>query len=149
MIDRQKILAAITKHLEDRLKTIGLAIDDMKLARDAESKSSAGDKYETGRSMVQIEMGKLNHTLNQIKKQKRALSLVMPDKKSVQVEYGSVIETNEGVYLLAVGMGAVRVGEQEIFCISEAAPIGQALSGRTPGEQIRFKGRDILIKSIA
>ena len=45
-----------------------------------------------------------------------------------------------GTYFLAAGLGKITVGEEDVFVISTASPIGQLLVGKTVGEEIVFNG---------
>lgn len=76
-------------------KAIDLAIE----ARDNDSKSSVGDKYETNRAMMQIELEKNNRQLAQYLKQKKELSDIDINKTFDKVEFGSLVLTNQGNYL--------------------------------------------------
>ncbi|MEJ0032235.1 MAG: hypothetical protein WDO15_18500 [Bacteroidota bacterium] len=44
--------------IDNRIKTIRNAISETQASADEETKSSAGDKYETGLSMMQLDMEK-------------------------------------------------------------------------------------------
>ena len=50
------LVAQLLQHLEQNIAETEQAIASAKESRDNESKSSAGDKYETGRAMMQIEL---------------------------------------------------------------------------------------------
>ena len=63
---------------------------------DSETKSSAGDKYETGRAMVQIELEKNQAQYNKFLKLKNELKQIDPIVIKSKIEYGSIVVTNNG-----------------------------------------------------
>ena len=53
---------------QDRLNTINKTIQELQESLTSETKSSAGDKHETGRAMLQLEREKAGQQLAEIKK---------------------------------------------------------------------------------
>lgn len=115
-----------------------------KESRDSDIKSSAGDKFETGREMMQREMDKLSalvdNTLNSIAKLDRIADL----PASVVISEGSLVETDQETYFISIGHGKL----DSIYAISIESPLGLALKGKRVGERIEMRGRNITIKSI-
>ncbi len=134
--------------LNQRIDAAKKAIEEVIEARDEETKSTIGDKYETGRVMVEMEMDKLKEQLEQSLTLKKNLSYVKVDSVSQLVEYGSIVKTNLGTYFIAVGLGVVEVEQQKIFCISLASPIGQAIRDKKVGEKVNFQNRVIEILKV-
>ncbi len=134
--------------LNHRIDAAKQAIEEAIESRDEETKSTIGDKYETGRAMVELEMDKLQEQLDTALKLKKNLSYVKVESVNTQVEYGSVVVTNQGTYFIAVGLGVVEVEKQKIFCISLASPIGQAIKDKKAGDKVDFQNKIIEIKSI-
>ena len=133
----------VGNRLEATRKSIAEAIE----SRDEETKNTMGDKYETGRVMVEMEMDKLQEQLEQLIKQKKALSNLNSETILDHVDFGSLVETNLGKYFVAVGLGMLTIENEKIYCISLASPIGQAIRDKKAGEKVNFQGRDInLIK---
>ena len=52
--------------LDRKIESAKKAIESAKEARDSDTKSSVGDKYETGRAMMQIELEKNEVQLNKV-----------------------------------------------------------------------------------
>ena len=59
--------------IEHRLLAIKSTINDIQESLDSETKSSAGDKHETGRAMLQLDREKLGQQLAGIQKLKQEL----------------------------------------------------------------------------
>ena len=117
-------------------------------ARDGEQKSSVGDKYETGRSMAQMEMKKISDQLGKYQSQLQALQKIKTNQITDGVEYGSLVTTSQGSYFISIGIGLLAVEQQKVFCISMASPIGKLLQGRRAGDVVDFQGRKIQIEKV-
>lgn len=115
-----------------------------KESRDSDTKSSAGDKFETGREMMQREMDKLSalvdNTLNSIAKLDRLVDL----PASVVISEGSLVETDQETYFISIGYGKL----DSIYAISIESPLGLELKGKRVGDRIEMRGRNITIKQI-
>jgi transcription elongation GreA/GreB family factor len=114
----------------------------------SDTKSSAGDKHEVGRAMIQQELDKLEARQERLEAQLRELDRIPEQASTAQVAHGSVVNTDQGSYFIAIGLGAITVGDQRCFVCSPASPIGQALLGKTVGDQLHFNGRALRILGI-
>ena len=88
-----------------RLKTVQDIISSNQKALQSETKSSAGDKHETGRAMLQLEMEKASQQLEGISIMNQILSKVDISKSSKIAHLGSVIITNKANYFLSISAG--------------------------------------------
>ncbi len=115
-----------------------------KESRDSDTKSSAGDKFETGREMMQREMDKLSalidNTLNSIAKLDRIADLPV----SAIISEGSLVETEQDTYYISIGYGKLEA----VYAISIESPLGIELKGKKVGDRVEMRGRIITIKSI-
>jgi transcription elongation GreA/GreB family factor len=145
---KKVILKKINELVGSRLESTRKSIEEAIESRDEETKNTMGDKYETGRAMVEMEMDKLHEQLDQLIKQKKVLSNLKSDAVLDHVDFGSLVETNLGKYFIAVGLGMLTVENEKIYCISLASPVGQAIRDKKAGEKVNFQGRDIKIIKI-
>ena len=113
-----------------------------------ETKSSSGDKYETGRSMMQLEIEKYSSQLNDGLKLKKALSQIDISKKYAEVMTGSLVITNQGNYFVSISAGKLIINGSEFFAISYSSPIGQALYNKQKKDKVVFRGKTIIIEEI-
>ena len=130
--------------LEQKIKTLQESITSIQKARNNETKSSAGDKYETSRVMMQAELDKQNLLLQQFLQQKNVFLKIQRTKPSEKIDFGSWVETNQGNYLIAVGIGKVK----EVFVISLASPLGKALKGLRIGDKTSLQNKEYRITTI-
>jgi len=125
------------------------SIDDAKESRNNDTKSSAGDKFETGREMAQIELNKLESQKNKTQKLQKELSSMPIQKTFDKVEFGSLVYSNTGNYFISFGIGKIIIEELEVFALSVGSPIGLALLNKKAGDKLQFQGREIVITSIS
>jgi len=148
MIHKQDILIHLIAMNNNKIASISKAIDAIRESKNTDTKSSAGDKYETGREMMQLELNKYESQLAIQQKQRTELEKIKPTLLHQKVGYGSLIITNYGTYLIAVGLGAVQIHNETIFVISLASPIGKVLKDKEKGEKFLFQGKEFNIQDI-
>jgi transcription elongation GreA/GreB family factor len=146
MTIKEELYQLCVTHVNERLQTIEHTIQSHQKALTSETKSSAGDKHETGRAMLQLEMEKAGQQLQSIQLMKETLSRIDPTKASEVIRLGSLVETNLASYFLSISAGQLTVKNKVYFAISTSSPIGKLLLGKTVGEQILWNGRGIIIK---
>jgi len=139
-----KILA----DLDRKIEVIQSAIASAKESRNSDTKSSAGDKYETGREMMQIEIEKNEVLLNQTLKHRKELARIDSSEEFNKVSFGSLVVTDQGTYFISIGIGKIQIGNQVCYAISLASPIGGLLKDKLIGDEVQFQGRTFKIKEI-
>lgn len=145
---KQKLYQSCETFIEERFQAIQKTIKELQKALLSETKSSAGDKHETGRAMLQLEREKTGQQLAEINKTKMVLSKVNPEKQSNVVTLGSLVYTNQSNYFIAISAGNLVVDNESFYAISANTPIGKLLIGKTKGDNINFNGKSIEIKKI-
>jgi transcription elongation GreA/GreB family factor len=113
-----------------------------------ETKSSAGDKYETGRAMMQIEVEKLSVQLGEFVKSRKVLDTIDPLKTLSVIQLGSLVITGSGNYYVSISAGTMRADGRDFFCISPASPIGALLIGKKSGDEFSFRNQKINILEV-
>ena len=131
-----------------RLYNIENVISSNQKALQSETKSSAGDKHETGRAMLQLEMEKAGQQLAGIAQMKVVLSKIDILKTSKNACLGSVIITAKVSYFLSISAGQLVVADKSYFAISVSSPMGKLLLGKQEKEVISFNGKTIEIIGI-
>lgn len=145
---KQPLHTACQNYIQKQIHTAQAAIAAAEEAANEETKSSAGDKYETGRAMMQLEKEKNETQLMSILELRDVLAQINPAKKCEVVELGSLVKTNQGTFYIAVGIGKLKLAEQTYLVISPTSPIGQALQGLRQGGTANFQGRTYQIEEI-
>ncbi len=135
--------------IEGRITRIKNNIREVQEALASETKSSAGDKHETGRAMLQLEREKLGHQLAEAERTKQLLAKVPLEKSSKVAGLGSWVKTSNADYFLAISAGQFTDGEVKLFCISADTPIGQLLLGKSAGDTFLFNNKVTEIFSVS
>ncbi len=112
------------------------------------TKSSAGDKHETGRAMLQLEQEKLGKSYAEAERVMQLLLRVPFEKSYTQIKVGSLFQTDQGLFLLAASFGKIRHGADEVFVLGPSAPLSQLLLGKAPGDNIDWQGKRICISVV-
>lgn len=145
---KQALYDTCRENVEERVTEIRRKLTAIEEAQNNETKSSAGDKYETGRAMMHIEAQNAQIQLAQALETQAKLLSIKYDKKYTQVTSGSLVVTDKGSYFVAIGIGKVTLEGKRYFCISPNSPIGRLLIGKTVGEEVVFNNNHFIIKEI-
>jgi len=148
MLSKAKILEELFIQLNSRIEELRAAQTLLKESRDNESKSSAGDKYETGRAMAQIELDKLQQQLQNQVELKAELLKIKPKVETEKIGFGSLVNCSTGKYFISVGLGKITIDGYIVYAISLASPLGQALKGAQKGNSILFNDNTIQIINV-
>ncbi|AEE53018.1 GreA/GreB family elongation factor [Haliscomenobacter hydrossis] len=136
---------ACLERIDQRIALANQAMEDIQNSANQETKSSAGDKYETGRAMMQQEKDKQAIQLAQALELRQQFEHIDPALSFEDIQPGSLVLTDEGYYFLAASLGKVIVEDKTVYVLSTASPLGQALLRRRVGDKIQFQQRHIQI----
>ena len=113
---------------------------DLEESLENESKSSAGDKYETGREMINLEFDKLTGQLREFRKLEGTLTMSRRKDPSKRIQLGSIVKTSVANYFIAIPAGEISNGKEKFYAIGANAPVAQALLGKKEKESFDFNG---------
>lgn len=145
---KQQLYAQCVNFVEDRYSKIQNQINQIQESLTSETKSSAGDKHETGRAMLQLEREKAGQQLAEVEILKEALSKIDVAKTSEIVGLGSVVTTSNANYYLAISAGQITANSQSFFAISPNTPMGLLLMGKRIGDVVVFRDNKFVIENI-
>jgi len=134
--------------IKNRIATAEAAVIGVVESKKSETKSSAGDKFETGRAMMQIEQEKSEMQLGRARALLRILENLKNEIGTQSVAIGSLVQANTGWYFVAIGLGKLIVEDTLIYVISPQSPIGKLLIGTKPGDTTIFRALSIEIQAI-
>ncbi len=140
MLTKKEAFNALKLEIEQKEVRIQSAFDDLNSAVSDDSKSTAGDKHETGRAMVHLEQEKLSSQLVQVKSLKEALAQINIEEKHTKIQFGSLVTTNKGIFFFSIGLGKIKVNGEDVFCLTVTTPLGKVLFGKKVGERVMFNG---------
>jgi transcription elongation GreA/GreB family factor len=148
MTIKDLLLQKCTEFVSQKIKTIEHSILELRLAASSETKSSVGDKYETGRAMIQLEIEKNAAQLKVWQHQLLELQPIDFNKKSNRVEFAAIVKCTNANYFIAQACGKFIVDNESYFAVSVNSPIFKAMSGKIAGEQFDFNGQQAKILEI-
>ena len=124
------------------------AVKDAQDSANNEEKSSAGDKYETGRAMSQNQRDMYARQLAECNKQKQLLLSIDYKKKSEFVTTGSLVITESGIYFISISAGIFSIANVNYFAVSIETPIAVLLQKKKVGDHFLLNGKQLLISEI-
>jgi transcription elongation GreA/GreB family factor len=142
---KEELFNQCQNFVDNRLKAIQKTIDEIQESLASETKSSAGDKHETGRAMLQLEREKAGHQLAEIQKLNQLLSKIDLSKTSKIIGLGSVVFTTRANYFIALSAGEMKACNQSFYAISANTPIAKTLIGKEAKNQIQFRDQEFEI----
>ena len=87
--------------VQDKIKSIVASLDD-------DTKSSAGDKHQTARAMLQLDREQAGERLVEIEKTLEVLfTKSILQKQQLHAHLGSLVTTNKGLFFLSISLGVV------------------------------------------
>ena len=128
--------------VNSKLATIEKTIKSNQEGLASETKSSAGDKHETGRAMLQLEMEKAGQQLYGVTEMKLVLERINIQEVSSVCKMGSIVKTNTINYFLAISAGKIVVENEIFYAVSAKSPIGQLLLGKKKNDTLQFNGNE-------
>ncbi len=143
------LLAACEKYVAQRIANALQAIASASEAATDDTKSSAGDKFETTREMMQQELTRHQQLLADAKRMQQALESLDLRVDDGPARIGSLVSTNRGIFFIAISMGQSQLEGGAYWVISPASPLGKLLIGVKKGEHVAFNGTVYQITDVA
>jgi len=131
-MNKSELIKLINQKLSEKIQNFEKLIAETR-ASSNDTKSSMGDKYETGREMLQQEINNLQVQLNEVLKQQDFLKTILV-KPSDKAEKGAIVKTEKGLFFISVSLGEIIFENQKIICISPESPLAKAMSGKQKSE---------------
>ncbi|HEU5146157.1 MAG TPA: GreA/GreB family elongation factor [Chryseosolibacter sp.] len=145
---KQRLYDLCQKYVNERIDAARQAIADAQNSANEETKSSSGDKYETGRAMAQLEIEKTAQQLGESLKLKSVLDQMHFDVPAGAAETGSLVVTDRGRFFIAISIGKVEVDGEAYMVISPASPLGKQLIGSKSGDTRTFNNQHYHVKEL-
>ncbi|WP_417887916.1 transcription elongation factor [Zunongwangia sp.] len=123
-------------------------MDQIKQSMDANGIKTDYDEDNKGEMLSDFE----RHTehLSEAQEMKETLQKVDPQLTNKAVGFGSVVETDERYYFIAVPLGEINMDTgNTIYAISTDAPIYEVLQNKKEGDTFTFNDKEHTIKGVA
>jgi transcription elongation GreA/GreB family factor len=141
-------LQACQTYVQQRIDTAQQAMKAAQESANEESKSSAGDKYETGRAMAQLERDRHAQLLAEALKLQQELARINIEKTYQTGQPGSVVSTDRGRFFISISAGKLSVAGIDYFAVSPVSPIATLLIGHKVGDVVSFNKQPYRVLSV-
>jgi len=145
---KQQLHTLCLVYVEERIKGANEAIQFAQASANEETKSSAGDKYETGRAMAQLEIEKNSAQLAEARKLKQLLFQLDPTKTTETIQAGSLVITSQGRFYISIPAGQYTIEGEIYFAVSPSSPIAQKLLGLKADDQFMFNKKEFVVEEV-
>ncbi len=138
---KRALISQCSTLINDKIDVLEKMSGDVQDAANNETKSSAGDKYETGRAMLQQERDKYDSQLAQARRLRMQLFQIKPEVHFGTIAFGAVAKTTLANYFIAISAGRIEVEGAKYYVISPQAPLAQLIIGKRAGDTFVFNDR--------
>jgi len=145
---KENLFNQCKEFVNSKLATIENTIRSNQADLASETKSSAGDKHETGRAMLQLEMEKAGQQLKGVTEMKLVLERIHIHETSGVCKMGSIVKTEKINYFIGISAGKLVVENEIYYAVSSKSPIGHLLIGKKIKEEVSFNNKKFYIKTI-
>ena len=145
---KEELLEECREFIQQRIDVSQKAMDNAQDSANNETKSSAGDKFETGRAMMQMEVDKNARQLSEASRVKLLLDMVNPEMIYDNVRFGSVVKTDLANYFIAISAGRIIVDEVKYYAISPQAPLAIEMLQKQVGDTVSFNDKPLKILEV-
>lgn len=137
-----------TDQIQQRVQVARGAMQQAQDAANSEEKSSAGDKYETGRAMGHLQKDMHARQLAAAIQELAVLQAVPTEIYYQEGAPGAILEVEGMIFFISVGLGKQRVDGQTVLFLSPHAPLAKLLLGKQAGESISFNQKTVVLKEV-
>ena len=145
---RARLLAALRAGLESKRGSYSRELASLDAAAAGETKSSAGDKYETGREMIAQSRRLIDGNLAETEAGLEALTRMAAAPGGPRIGFGTLVGTSQGWFLLGASLGESEDDGVAVKTASLASPIGAALKGKALGDTVPWRGGVLEIRRL-
>ncbi len=145
-MDKAKILELVKSKISEKIGNLERLIAETR-ASSNDTKSSMGDKYETGREMLQQEINNLQLQLNENLIHQNFLKNVNTNPHQM-IGNGTLVETDAGIFYISVSAGEITFENRKIYAVSSDSPISKAMMGKKVGDEFVVNGLNRQIKTL-
>lgn len=145
---KEKLYTYCQNWIDEKIKLAQATIGNAQSSANEETKSSAGDKYETGRAMAQLEVEKGSMQLAEASKLSRLMDRFSPYTSNSTITLGSLVHTDRDWFYISVSAGKVVIDDQSVVCLSSVSPLGAQMMGLNKGQVFKFNRLPYVIEEI-
>ncbi len=141
IILKNKLFEASRLFVAEKIENLEISMRAARESGNDETKSTTGDKHETGKAMMQLEQEKIGIQLNELQKMSKVLEGIPQGLSPGKIKPGNVVVTNQGNFYISVAAGKISMGKELYFAISAVSPLGNLFLKSSSGESVNFNGK--------
>jgi len=131
--------------IEERIAATLQLMNNAQEAANSESKSSAGDKYETSRAMNHLQKDMYASQLAANKRELAALMNINCGSIATVIGKGCYVQTKKTGFFIAAGLGKITVNDIVVYLLSPNAPLSQLLFTKSISDSFLFNKEQLMI----
>jgi transcription elongation GreA/GreB family factor len=145
---KEQVKSACLALLKHRIDSFVADEKSAKASAESDTKSSAGDKHETAREMVQQEREMIGRRISEAEKQLGELMKIIETESSNTIQAGSLINSTLGWMYLSISLGSIMIDDLKVNIVSMDSPVGKLLKGKSIGDTIELNGKRVIIELV-
>lgn len=131
-----------------RIATARTAMEQAQEAANGEEKSSAGDKYETGRAMGHLQKDMHARALAESVKELATLHAVPAETLCKEGRAGAFLQAKGIAFFISAGLGKQIIDGQTVIFLSPQAPLAKLLQDKKAGDAIIFNKEMVIVQDV-
>jgi len=145
---KQKLKALLLQLVEQRLQEAIAAANEAQEAANSEEKSSAGDKYETGRAMGHLQKDMHAARMASVKNELAQINAVDCTRILTHIAPGAFIDTGKVCIFIAGAAAKQMVDQRAVLFISPQSPLAKTLFGKREGDSFTMGNDNYLVEML-
>jgi len=143
---KKKLLSKCFEVQSEIVDNLSFAINEAQ--KSANEYGQPKDRYDSYRAQILRKRDLFAKQLQQALRQRELLSKIEPDRVNEVVSFGTVVETDDQILFVSVGLGKLEIENKTYYAISPLVPFYQAMKGKQKGDTFIFRERTIIIKEV-
>nr|WP_262903774.1 hypothetical protein [Myroides odoratimimus] len=145
---KKKLKTICLERLNDKVEALQGIVEDLTIDAQNDAKSSAGDKHETGLSMMHLEQENLSKKILENIAMRDIVAKIDDEKVSSVVEFGSLVQVNSVYLFFSAALPKIVLDDRSVLAVSMDAPIAKELLGRKVHERFTFNNCEFTIHEL-
>ena len=145
---KQALKKWATELIGQRIATAKSAMEQAQEAANSEEKSSAGDKYETGRAMGHLQRDMHARQLAESIKELATLQAVQTESIYHEGRTGALLQADNIAFYIIAGLGKQVVYGETMLFLSPQAPLAKTMIGKKAGDTVFFNQSMITVRDV-
>ena len=136
----------VLEKIQNKIDALEVLINETR-ASNNDTKSSMGDKYETGREMLQQEINQQQKQLNEALMAFETVKRINTNECS-KVVLGALVQVDVDIFYVCASAGEIEFNGKKVHTISLDSPLVKAMMGKSAGENFILNNQNKSITAI-